>query len=101
MTQSEQPHSLAWKLVFWSWSVILLSNFRVQRRRVLLWRITSVCWRGQHRRERNVDPALSALFFRDGYFCGRTSLTNLNIGVRSWYSGLARSKYFLPSSRRL
>src|SRR5262249_1022281 len=30
--------------------------------RLLLWRITSACWRGQHSRERNVDSALSAAF---------------------------------------
>jgi hypothetical protein len=35
------------------------------------------------------------------HFCGSTSFTSLKIGVRSWYSGLARSKYFFPSSKRL
>ena len=38
-------------------SVTLPSNFRVQRGRVLLWRITSACWRGQQGEERSVGPA--------------------------------------------
>ena len=54
--------------------------------------------RERHRYCPWTSPSLSAWVH---HFCGRTSLTNLNIGVRSWYSGLARSKYFLPSSRRL
>src|SRR4029077_3921843 len=34
--------------------------------RVLLWRITSACWRGQQGEGRSVDPALSIAFSRDG-----------------------------------
>jgi hypothetical protein len=35
------------------------------------------------------------------HFWGRTSLTIWKIGVKSWYSGFARSKYFFRSSKRL
>jgi len=42
------------------------------------------------------EPARMANPF---YFCAMTSLTILNIGVKSWYSGFAR-KVFSQSARQ-
>src|SRR5215470_16752697 len=64
MTRSEQPHSLAWKLVFWSWSVTL--PFTVEfpcataESTSLAHNIGMLA--GQQDEEPSVDSALSAAF---------------------------------------